>query len=201
MIIGSIADNHWESKIHNHSTTPCTTKLWRVDPTGQFWDCEAAAIGRGAELAESWLMRHLLNSTSASLGNIIQENNTDIVHQPEKMSNDTPIKVEEVFQDDKSAISHDRVKIYIDNLTATEALILLRKCIIETLSTSIPASLQNPHKSMRTWGKLQGVLVHSTVIAEHEGHTKYPMKALYKRRKGRKITVTTLPENKLQLLS
>jgi hypothetical protein len=146
-------------------------------------------------------MRHLFNSTSAPLGNIIQENDTNHVDQPEKMSNDTPCNVEEIFQDEKFAISHDRVKTYIDNLTASEALILLRKCIIETLSTSIPTSLQNPHKSMRTWGKLQGVLVHSTVLAKHEGHTKYPMEALYKRRKGRKITTTILQENKLQLLS
>jgi 20S proteasome alpha/beta subunit len=33
--------------------------LWRVDPTGQFWNCKAACIGRGAGLAETYLIDHL----------------------------------------------------------------------------------------------------------------------------------------------
>jgi 20S proteasome alpha/beta subunit len=32
-----------------------TCSLWRVDPTGQFWKCNAAAIGRGAHAAEAHL--------------------------------------------------------------------------------------------------------------------------------------------------
>ena len=35
--------------------------LWRVDPTGQFWKCDAAVIGRGAGAAEA----HLMNLISA----------------------------------------------------------------------------------------------------------------------------------------
>lgn len=205
IIIGNTADNHWSSNIL--STTPFATKLWRVDPTGQFWDCEAAAIGRGARSAESWLMRHLFNITSDSRRNNIQENDTtNIVDQPEKMGNDTYISDDEILQDDSSEMSNDRVKIYIENLTDTEALILLKKCITETLSTSIPATLQKSHKYMRTWGELQGVVVHSTVVAEHGSTTTHPMKTLYgknssKRRRGRKITLTIFSENKLQLLS
>lgn len=205
IIIGSTADHHWSS--NNLSTTPFATKLWRVDPTGQFWDCEAAAIGRGAELAELWLMRHLFNITSDSRGNINKENGTtNIVDLPEKMGNDTSVSDDVILQDDSSAISNDHVKIYIDNLTATEALILLKKCITETLSTSSPAKLQKSHKSIRTWGELQGVVVHSTVVTEHGRSTSYPMKTLYgksssKRRRGQKITLTIFPENKLQLLS
>ena len=32
-------------------------RIWRVDPTGQFWDCDAAAAGRGAGSAEAALLR------------------------------------------------------------------------------------------------------------------------------------------------
>lgn len=30
--------------------------MWRVDPTGQFWKCDAAAIGRRAGVAEAHLL-------------------------------------------------------------------------------------------------------------------------------------------------
>jgi 20S proteasome alpha/beta subunit len=33
--------------------SPC---LWRIDPTGQFWKCDATVIGRGASAAEAHLM-------------------------------------------------------------------------------------------------------------------------------------------------
>ena len=33
--------------------------LWRIDPTGQFWNCYAVAIGRSAETAEELLVQHI----------------------------------------------------------------------------------------------------------------------------------------------
>lgn len=33
--------------------------LWRVDPTGQFWKCRAACVGKGAQLAENYLVEHM----------------------------------------------------------------------------------------------------------------------------------------------
>jgi len=33
--------------------------IWRVDPTGQFWNCHAAVVGRGAGTAESLLLKKI----------------------------------------------------------------------------------------------------------------------------------------------
>ena len=31
--------------------------IWRIDPTGQFWNCHAARVGRGSGLAERLLLK------------------------------------------------------------------------------------------------------------------------------------------------
>lgn len=31
--------------------------IWRIDPTGQFWNCQAAAVGRGAGIIEGEMMK------------------------------------------------------------------------------------------------------------------------------------------------
>ena len=33
--------------------------IWRIDPTGQFWNCDAAAVGRGAGLVEGAMLRYV----------------------------------------------------------------------------------------------------------------------------------------------
>ena len=33
--------------------------IWRIDPTGQFWKCNAAAVGRGAGNAEATFLRQV----------------------------------------------------------------------------------------------------------------------------------------------
>ena len=41
-------------------------ELWRVDPTGQFWKCQAAVIGKSAIRAEEELYKQLQNTTDWS---------------------------------------------------------------------------------------------------------------------------------------
>lgn len=43
--------------------SPC---LWRIDPTGQFWKCDATVIGRGASAAEAHLMDMVLSEKDES---------------------------------------------------------------------------------------------------------------------------------------
>lgn len=37
-------------------------QLWRIDPTGQFWNCHAAAMGRAADKAQEELYQQLLEA-------------------------------------------------------------------------------------------------------------------------------------------
>lgn len=41
-------------------------QLWRIDPTGQFWNCHAAALGRGADKAQDELYKQLLEACGGS---------------------------------------------------------------------------------------------------------------------------------------
>ena len=116
-------------------------KLWRVDPTGQFWDCEASAIGRGAEFAEAWILRRIFNNCFGNRTNNMPETEDDEILRT-------------------ASISNDDVKQFIYNLNSTEALMLLAKCVVETLSSSSSGSVTGTEKRLplRTWGILNGVI-------------------------------------------
>eukprot|EP00560_Eucampia_antarctica_P005891 CAMPEP_0197841178 /NCGR_PEP_ID=MMETSP1437-20131217/46029_1 /TAXON_ID=49252 ORGANISM="Eucampia antarctica, Strain CCMP1452" /NCGR_SAMPLE_ID=MMETSP1437 /ASSEMBLY_ACC=CAM_ASM_001096 /LENGTH=347 /DNA_ID=CAMNT_0043450895 /DNA_START=328 /DNA_END=1372 /DNA_ORIENTATION=- len=47
---------------NNNSDKDGDYNIWRIDPTGQFWNCQAAAIGRGAGTVESEILRRTLSS-------------------------------------------------------------------------------------------------------------------------------------------
>jgi 20S proteasome alpha/beta subunit len=41
-------------------------QLWRIDPTGQFWNCHAAVLGRAADKAQEELYQQLLEACGGS---------------------------------------------------------------------------------------------------------------------------------------
>lgn len=41
-------------------------ELWRIDPTGQFWNCHAAVVGRQSDKAEEALVTKLLDRMGAT---------------------------------------------------------------------------------------------------------------------------------------
>lgn len=43
--------------------------IWRVDTTGQFWECDAAAVGRAAGAAEAHLLRLISEKQNKKEGN------------------------------------------------------------------------------------------------------------------------------------
>ena len=46
-------------------------KIWRIDPTGQFWDCQATVLGQDADRAEEELYRRLLKEcNNKKLGDV-----------------------------------------------------------------------------------------------------------------------------------
>ena len=36
-------------------------QIWRIDPTGQFYHCHVAILGRGAGIMEDWFQKHILD--------------------------------------------------------------------------------------------------------------------------------------------
>lgn len=46
-----------------------SSSIWRVDPSGQFWKCRAAAIGRSRPKVEALLVKGLLTNSTANDNN------------------------------------------------------------------------------------------------------------------------------------
>lgn len=47
------------------------SQLWRIDPTGQFWNCHATALGRAADKAQEELYQQLLEVCGGSPDNLV----------------------------------------------------------------------------------------------------------------------------------
>lgn len=52
-------------------------ELWRLDPTGQFWKCQAAVIGGNANKAEDLLLKRLSQQDGDDVCQRIQEMSTE----------------------------------------------------------------------------------------------------------------------------
>ena len=48
-------------------------KIWRIDPTGQFWDCQATVVGEDADRSEEELYRRLLEECERKQFNDVRE--------------------------------------------------------------------------------------------------------------------------------
>jgi len=86
--------------------------IWRCDATGQFYNCHASAVGRGAGSAEAMLMSQVL----------------------EKGKGGSADKTE--LEDLISAISPRDVKEYLSTLSFDDAVLLACKCIVKALNLS-----------------------------------------------------------------
>mmetsp|Transcript_12456 Transcript_12456/g.26919 ORF Transcript_12456/g.26919 Transcript_12456/m.26919 type:complete len:421 (-) Transcript_12456:33-1295(-) len=87
-------------------------RIWRVDPSGQFWSCDAAAVGRGAGVAESFLLKEV-----ARLKRGRNEENDDEEDEPGKDS----VVV--------ASLSNQDVKNYLDSLSVKDGIEIARKCV------------------------------------------------------------------------
>ena len=53
------------SILQAHAVIFTAKEVWRVDPTGQFWKCQATVVGRGSVLAEAKMMAQLHEQSTA----------------------------------------------------------------------------------------------------------------------------------------
>ena len=132
--------------------------IWRVDPTGQFWKCEASAAGYGtleveAELlsrARAWkksiTMKDDESSTESKTTRRTRTLNGKEVDEDEEMMND-------------GIISNEDVRMYLASLTEEEAVKVASDCLTDGLlncNRSAAADLQKVNKnknevSFRDW--------------------------------------------------
>jgi len=89
--------------------------IWRCDPTGQFFNCHMAAVGRGAGTAEAVVM-----SSVAKQG---EDGNADETHSIE-------------LDDLVSKISSKDVQKFLSTLSFDDAVLLACKCIAKALNLS-----------------------------------------------------------------
>lgn len=114
--------------------------IWRVDSTGQFWECEAAAVGRGSGIAEGSILKHVLKwkTSKAIEGNLRDEEKAE-ERQPE-------------LDDLILQVTNDDVKQCLVACPFDDAVVLGCQSIIQALG------LKKSDSTMDQIG-LQGVLI------------------------------------------
>jgi len=87
-------------------------RIWRVDPSGQFWSCDAAAVGRGAGVAESFLLKEVARLKCGR-----NEENDD---EEGELGTDSVVV---------ASLSNQDVKRYLDSLSVKDGIEIARKCV------------------------------------------------------------------------
>lgn len=109
------------------------SSIWRCDATGQFWDCRAAAVGKGAGSAEA-----------------------EIIAQVAQIKAEERVKLELDNDDGINIVSPEDLQEYLESMTFDDAILLACKCVRSALNLQT----MNVDDILRQVG-LQGVLVHS----------------------------------------
>ena len=98
--------------------------IWRIDPTGQFWKVDAAAVGRGAGAIEATILRHVYdytvrheNENSNSLEIIDNDHDTD----------------QALIQ---SRVSNHHVRSFLSDMSVEDGLILACRLLVQSLPTT-----------------------------------------------------------------
>jgi len=98
--------------------------IWRIDPTGQFWKCNAAAVGRGAGNAEATFLRQVEKwKRGKQLG-------------LEKAGSES---IEDQTQDLESLVNNltnNDVEGYFQTLSFDEAMVVACRCCVSALKMS-----------------------------------------------------------------
>ena len=97
-------------------------KIWRVDPSGQFWSCDAAAVGRGAAVAEAYLMKEIARRMTSSMDMEGSRGGDD--YDEEEIDND-------VLEETMASFSNNDAKKFLRTLSMDEAIALARDCVLK----------------------------------------------------------------------
>lgn len=97
-------------------------KIWRVDPSGQFWSCDVATVGRGAGVAEAFLLREMARRIRSPAD--MEGSRGGDEHNEEEIYNDD---LEETI----ASLSNRDVKKFLGSLSMDEAISLARECVLK----------------------------------------------------------------------
>lgn len=78
-------------------------KLWRVDPTGQFWDCQATVLGQDADRAEEAFCRRLFEECERK-----KIDNNNICELLGSMSHDEAFELAKEFLRDRTTTKQQK---------------------------------------------------------------------------------------------
>ena len=144
-----IGEDSYRGRENGHGQS----SIWRCDATGQFWDCHAAAVGRGAGSAEAEIMaQSRLQSQSQSQSSYGAQ---------------TKDGKDDELDDLVNAVSPKGVQEYLESLTFDDAIVLACKCIAKALNLQIMGTGVNIDGLFRRLG-MQGVLVHCGKFSHDE---------------------------------
>lgn len=91
--------------------------IWRVDPTGQFWKCDASAVGRGTVEVEAELLSHVRRWKN--------KNEAIPLTNDGKIDNDSELDDQEYVR-----ITNNDVRSYLSSLTENEAVRVASDCLL-----------------------------------------------------------------------
>jgi len=97
-------------------------RIWRVDPSGQFWSCDVATVGRGAGVAEAFLLKQIARRMKSLVDEKSRGGGDD--DNDEEDDNDD---VEEAM----ASLSNPDVKKYLRSLSVDEAIALVKDCVLK----------------------------------------------------------------------
>lgn len=163
-----IGVNERETSSFTHTIQHPQSNIWRVDPTGQFWNCDAAAIGRGAGNAEGALMRRIARWKKHSDKMKLKDNanGEEGQHGDESLEESgLSLSLEEEEKEEDAEwndviqnLSNDDVKMYLGTLSCDDALLLASECIMGALKVKQPRQQQIGNEAERGQGRGSGDL-------------------------------------------
>uniref|UniRef100_A0A7S0AR99 Uncharacterized protein n=1 Tax=Minutocellus polymorphus TaxID=265543 RepID=A0A7S0AR99_9STRA len=119
--------------VESEGDAPC--KIWRIDPTGQFWSCDVAAVGRGAGVAESSLLKEIARRMKSSTD--VKDTETN-----EEEENDDG-EIEEAM----ASLTNQDVKKFLLSLSMDEAIALAQKCVLKVYENELKKNDSSEPKS------------------------------------------------------
>merc|ERR1739848_162658 len=117
-----IGDNDEENLPSSISSTRTSNNIsiWRIDPTGQFWDCHAACVGRGAGIADHTILKHVKRWKYKKEGEEEEE---------DSLTEDSSVEFQATTKED--------VKAYLESLSFEDAIILACECFVDVLRLNV----------------------------------------------------------------
>jgi len=132
--------------------------IWRVDPTGQFWKCEASAAGYGTMEVEAELLSRARAWKKSITMNEDDESSTESKTTSKRTVNGKEVDEDEEMMNDDVIISNEDIHMYLTSLTEDEAVKVASDCLVDGLlncNRSAAATVQkvnnNNEVSFRDW--------------------------------------------------